>query len=426
MKAEIISIGTELLLGHTINTDAAFTARELAALGIDLLWVSTVGDNRIRVRQTVTTALERSDVVITTGGLGPTGDDLTKESVAEAAGVPLELHEESLHRLEQHFAGRVMDDNQRKQAMLPQGCSVFVNNAGTAPGCGFRTASGRIVIMLPGPPSELMPMLKESAVPFLRSFSDGAAILSTMIRVFGMGEGRAAEHLADLTDGVNPTVATYASEGEMFVRVTAKAADEQAARALCAPVTAEIQRRLGDVIYGIDADNLESVVVKGLSLRKLRLATAESCTGGLLGKRLTDVAGASEVFASGVITYSNEAKTRLLGVPADLIRTHGAVSLPVARAMARGARLRDDADIGIGITGVAGPGGGTKEKPVGLVHIALDTANETWVRTLHPLFGLIDNRSRIRTRAASTALDMVRRLLAGLPPDGGKHVSEIP
>ncbi len=426
MKAEIVSIGTELLLGHTINTDAAFTARALAALGIDLLLVNTVGDNRIRVKQAVAAALERSDVVITTGGLGPTDDDLTKESVAEAAGVPLELHEESLRRLERHFAGRVMSTNQRKQAMLPRGCTVFVNNAGTAPGCGFRTANGRIVVMLPGPPSELLPMLHESAVPFLRTLSGNAAIRSTMIRVFGMGEGQVAERLAELTSGANPTVATYASEGEMFVRVTAKAADEQEALALCGPVTAEIQRRLGDVIYGIDADNLESVVVKGLSLCKMRLATAESCTGGLLAKRLTDVAGASEVFASGAITYSNEAKTRLLDVPDELIRAHGAVSLPVARAMARGARLRDGADLGIGITGVAGPGGGTREKPVGLVHIALDTANETWVRTLHPLFGLIDNRSRIRTRAASTALDMVRRLLAGLPPDGGKNVSEIP
>ncbi|MEI3478975.1 MAG: competence/damage-inducible protein A [Bilophila sp.] len=414
MNAEIISVGTELLLGHTINTDAAFVARELSAIGVNLLYACTVGDNAGRLRAALEEALGRSDVVITTGGLGPTDDDLTKETIAAVAGVPLALHEDSLRRLEEYFRGRPpMGENQRKQAMLPEGCTPFPNDIGTAPGCGVRTAAGKIIIMLPGPPSELVPMLQRYVVPFL-SGAAHAVIHSSMIRTFGLGEGSGALKIADSTDAANPTAATYAKENEMFVRVTARAESEEEAEALCRPVVEEICRRYGDVVYGVDVENLESVVVALLRERGLRLATAESCTGGLVAKRITDVPGASDVFGTGFVTYANDAKTRLLGVAASLLEAHGAVSEPVARAMAEGARKASGSDLGIGITGVAGPGGGTPEKPVGLIYIALSAGDETFVRRMTPP-GRIHGRGWLRERAASTALDMVRRYLCDLP-----------
>ena len=256
MNAEIISVGTELLLGHTINTDAAFVARELSAIGVNLLFACTVGDNPGRLRDALEEALGRSDVVITTGGLGPTDDDLTKETIASVAGAPLKIHEDSLRRLESYFKGRpAMGENQRKQAMLPEGATVFPNDIGTAPGCGVRTASGKVIVMLPGPPSELVPMLQHYVVPFLKEGSH-AVIHSCMIRTFGLGEGAGALKIADLTDAANPTAATYAKENEMFVRVTARAESEEAAEALCRPVVEEICRRYGDVVYGVDVDNL--------------------------------------------------------------------------------------------------------------------------------------------------------------------------
>ena len=412
-NAEIISVGTELLLGHTINTDAAFVARELSAIGVNLLFACTVGDNPGRLRGALEEALGRSDVVITTGGLGPTDDDLTKETIAAAAGVPLVVHEPSLRRLEAYFRGRTFGENQRKQVLLPEGATVFQNDIGTAPGCGVRTAAGKTVIMLPGPPSELVPMLQRSVMPFLKEGSH-AVIHSSMIRTFGLGEGAGALRIADFTDASNPTAATYAKENEMFVRVTARADTEEAAEALCRPVVAEILRRYGDVVYGVDVENLESVVVGMLAERGMRLATAESCTGGLVAKRLTDVSGASQVFGTGLVTYANEAKTRLLGVPAAMLEAHGAVSEPVARAMAEGVCAVSGADIGIGITGVAGPTGGTPEKPVGLIYIVLSDGKQTWARKLTPP-GRVHGRGCLRDRAASTALDMVRRHLSGLP-----------
>lgn len=245
MNAEIISVGTELLLGHTINTDAAFVARELSAIGVNLLFACTVGDNPGRLRDALEEALGRSDVVITTGGLGPTDDDLTKETIARVAGAPLKIHEDSLRRLESYFKGRpAMGENQRKQAMLPEGATVFPNDIGTAPGCGVRTASGKVIVMLPGPPSELVPMLQHYVVPFLKEGSH-AVIHSCMIRTFGLGEGAGALKIADLTDAANPTAATYAKENEMFVRVTARAESEEAAEALCRPVVEEFAAGTG-------------------------------------------------------------------------------------------------------------------------------------------------------------------------------------
>lgn len=418
MSAEILSVGTELLLGRVVNTDTTAIARVLSVLGIDMLRTEVVGDNDVRLFETVRAALERSTLLITTGGLGPTGDDITKETVARAAGVPLEMHEPSLRTIEAHFKGRVMDENQKKQAMLPRGCTVFANHHGTAPGCAFTADTGCEVIMLPGPPSELVPMLEESVRPYLAGKS-GAVIVTHDMHVYGQGEGHVAALIDDLMNGANPTVATYAKDGEMFVRVAAKAVDEKTADALCAPVMEEVRRRVGsEYIYAVDIETLEETVVRKLLSRGMTIATAESCTGGLLAKRITDVAGASDVFEMGAVTYANRIKEQVLGVSAQTLEQYGAVSPETAREMAEGIRKAAGSDIGIGITGIAGPGGGSAEKPVGLVYIAMSTAEKTVVCRK-------STGSRVRSRewnrhtAASCALDLVRRELDGLPlPEG--------
>lgn len=415
MQAEVLSVGTELLLGQTVNTDTTIVAKALSMLGIDLLYAAVVGDNVKRLEKAVHDALERSDILITTGGLGPTGDDLTKETVAAAAGKALALHEPSYKRLMEYFARGGLSENQIKQAMLPEGCTVLQNDNGTAPGCAFQTAAGKLVVMLPGPPSELEPMLQNYAVPYLAQFQS-AVIASHSVHVFGRGEAAVAEMIADLTENSNPTAAPYAKEGEMFVRVTAKAATEAKADALCAPVVEEIRRRVGSFVYSVDVDSLEALVVDALRAAGKTLATAESCTGGLLAKRITDVAGSSDVFEMGCVTYANRVKEKLLGVPHETLEAHGAVSEETARAMAEGIVRASGADIGVGITGIAGPGGGTAEKPVGLVYIALSDGKSTWVAKRQPA-GRMKSREWHRHCAASKALDMVRRYLAGLPVD---------
>ncbi len=413
MNAEVISVGTELLLGQTVNTDVVFIAQELSSLGINLLFSCIVGDNPARLQAAVEQAMERSDLIITTGGLGPTDDDLTKQTVSQVAGVKLVVNEDSLRRLETYFPGQAISNNQLRQAMLPEGCTVFANVKGTAPGCAFAAANGKLIVLLPGPPSELVPMLKNQVVPFLSRMGDGI-IRSKIVRIYGMGEGAAAEKLADLTTCANPTAATYVSDTEMFVRVTAKAATPEEADLRCAPVVEIIKERLGDVVYGVDAESLESVVVQELTRRNICLSTAESCTGGLLSKRLTDVPGASSIFHMGVVTYANSIKTLLLDVPETLLREHGAVSQPVARAMAEGIRRRFGSGLGLGITGIAGPTGGTPEKPVGLIYLALCDGMRTWVRKMDPP-ARSRGRSWLRERAVSNALDMVRRYLFQLP-----------
>ena len=415
MQAEVLSVGTELLLGQTVNTDTTIVAKALSMLGIDLLYAAVVGDNVKRLEKAVHDALERSDILITTGGLGPTGDDLTKETVAAAAGKALALHEPSYKRLMEYFARGGLSENQIKQAMLPEGCTVLQNDNGTAPGCAFQTAAGKLVVMLPGPPSELEPMLQNYAVPYLAQFQS-AVIASHSVHVFGRGEAAVAEMIADLTENSNPTAAPYAKEGEMFVRVTAKAATQAEADALCAPVVEEIRRRVGSFVYSVDVDLLEALVVDALRVAGKTLATAESCTGGLLAKRITDVAGSSDVFEMGCVTYANRVKEKLLGVPHETLEAHGAVSEETARAMAEGIVRASGADIGVGITGIAGPGGGTAEKPVGLVYIALSDGKSTWVAKRQPA-GRMKSREWHRHCAASKALDMVRRYLAGLPVD---------
>ena len=413
MDAEIISVGTELLLGHTVNTDAATVARELSRLGINLLYTCTVGDNPSRLYDTLKQAFQRSDLVITTGGLGPTEDDLTKETIARAAGKKLVLHEASMDRIRQYFAGRSFGETQKKQAYLPEGGTVFPNDVGTAPGSAFEAENGTLVIMLPGPPSELGPMMQHYVTPYLLA-REKAAIVSYNIRVFGTGEGAIAEMISDFVQGENPTVATYAKESEMFVRVTAKAATKEEAAALCEPLVVQIKDRIGDTVYGVNIESLEELVVSLLRERNLHLATAESCTGGLLAKRITDIPGSSEVFEMGAVTYANRIKTQVLGVPAEMLQKYGAVSEQVARAMAEGIRRSSGSDLGIGITGIAGPGGGTAEKPVGLVYLALSDGKQTIIRKL-PGTGHVRSRAYLRGFAASHALDMVRRYLLKLP-----------
>ena len=420
MKAELISVGTELLLGHTIDTDAAYASRELAAAGVDVLRRFTVGDNPARLEETLRLALSQSDLVILIGGLGPTKDDLTKEIAAAVCGRQLVPHEESRRRIEEYFKGRPLGETQWKQAMLPEGCDVLENNRGTAPGCVFSAPNGSLVALLPGPPSECEPMIRDQLMPYLHRFC-GGAIASLMVRTFGIGEGSAAERAADFLEMKNPTVAPYAKESEMFFRVTAKAASEQEAREQCAAVARRLCGRLGSFVYDVNGDGtsqscLENTVVRLLTEQGKTIAAAESCTGGLIAKRLTDVPGASAVLHMSFVTYSNEAKRRLLGVPEELLERYGAVSEEVARAMAEGVRRAAGSSLGLGVTGIAGPDGGTPEKPVGLVWIALSDGEETWVRRLSAP-ARFQPREKIRFRAASTALDMARRRLSGLPAE---------
>jgi len=409
--AEIIAVGTELLLGNVANTDAQIISEALSELGINVYFHTVVGDNPQRLTGAVEIAKSRADILITTGGLGPTLDDLTKETVAACFGKKLVPHQPTLDRIAAYFArvGTVPTRNNERQAWLPEGCEILENDWGTAPGCAF-AAQGKHVIMLPGPPRECAAMLRHCAVPYLKKLSDGA-LVSHQIRIFGMGESAMEDKLHDKMESMrNPTLAPYAKEGECLVRVTAKADTPEQAQALLAPVVEEIREILGDVVYGVDVDSLEQVVIAKMREKGLKLAVAESCTGGLVTKRITDMAGVSDVFVGGVCTYSNESKTALLGVPEELIRQHGAVSEPVALAMARGCRERFAADAAVSITGVAGPSGGTEQKPVGLVYVALDAGNVT--RCASYILGT--DRGRVRVNAANRALDMLRRYLSDL------------
>lgn len=418
LRAEIISVGTELLLGHTINRDAAIVATLLAELGLDLHNVQTVGDNPERLAAALGLAATRSDIIITTGGLGPTDDDLTKSTVAAFAGVELVEDASTVQRIKEYFGARTMSRNQMRQACVPANSVVFPNDVGTAPGCAVPVstqAGGGHVIMLPGPPRELEHMLASYVRPFLEKLS-GAIIFSTKVHTFGIGEGAGAELINDLMTGANPSVATYAHGGEMFVKVTAKAQTAGEARALCGPLVSRVCQRLGDVVYGVDMPSLECVAVSRLIENGRSIAVAESCTGGLLAKRITDMPGASAVFSLGVVTYSNDAKERVLHVPADMLRRHGAVSPQVARAMAEGVRQLAGSDLAVGITGIAGPDGGTAEKPVGLVYIAFAADNLCHVREMRPT-GRYMGRGFVRDRAVSHALDLVRRHLQGLSLD---------
>lgn len=402
---EIISVGTELLLGDILNTDAQFLSQELAKLGLSVLHQSTVGDNHDRLYELLEQAAQRSDIIILSGGLGPTPDDITKEVACEFFSKDLTLHEESLRRMSSYFTakGLVMPETNKKQAMLPADCVVFENNNGTAPGLAIEK-DGTHILLLPGPPRELKPMFYESAVPYLKKFSD-KVIISHNIRTFGIGESAMSEVVADLLDSSNPTVAPYAKDGEALLRVTAMADNNDDAENLCKPVIDEIRSRLSDYIYGIDCNSIEEAVVPMLIENNLKLATAESCTGGLVGKRITNISGASKVYECGIIAYANEIKHRVLGVSEDALRQYGAVSAEVAEQMAKGALEVSGADIAVSVTGIAGPLSDGTSKPVGLSYIALADKNNVWVKELNTGH---TNRDYNRFVNSSNALNMVR------------------
>ena len=409
MRAELIAVGTEILLGNIVNTDAQVISQGLSELGIDVFYQTVVGDNPERLERVIREAKDRAEIIITTGGLGPTLDDLTKETLARVFGKKMTLHEPSLERIRAFFReiGREMTPNNEKQAWLPEGCTVFENDWGTAPGCAFE-ADGTHVLMLPGPPRECEPMFRQCAMRYLYRLA-GGCIVSHNVRVFGLGESNMEAILHDRMEQMtNPTIAPYAKTGECFVRVTAKADTAEEAELLCRPVVDEVVSTLGDVVYGVDVDSLEAVVGKLLEEKGLTLAVAESCTGGLLSKRLTDIPGCSSYYLGGVCSYSNQVKINVLGVDGALIARNGAVDPLVAEQMARGVARVIGSDIGVGITGIAGPGGGTPEKPVGLVYISVCYGDRAVVHTMRSSLG----RDRVRVQAASTALDMVRRILA--------------
>lgn len=406
MNAELIAVGTEILLGDIVNTDAQVISQGLSELGINVFYQTVVGDNPARLRHVVETARDRADIIITTGGLGPTLDDLTKETLATVFGKKMALHQPSLDRIKGFFQtiGREMTPNNEKQAWLPEGCTVFVNEWGTAPGCAFE-AYGKHVLMLPGPPRECNPMWKECAMPYLYKLA-GGCIVSRNIRVFGLGESNMEAILHDMmAESKNPTIAPYAKTSECFARVTAKADTPEECEKLLDPVVEKICGLLGEDVYGVDVDSLEQVVGDGLRARGLMLAVAESCTGGLLSKRITDVPGCSDYYLGGVCSYANEVKMNVLGVKKETLDTVGAVSPEVAEQMAEGVARALGADVGVGITGVAGPGGGTDEKPVGLVYISVWHNGQHYTRKMKAANG----RDRIRMQAASTALDLIRR-----------------
>lgn len=406
MNAELIAVGTEILLGDIVNTDAQVISQGLSELGINVFYQTVVGDNPARLRHVVETARDRADIIITTGGLGPTLDDLTKETLAAVFGKKMALHQPSLDRIKGFFQtiGREMTPNNEKQAWLPEGCTVFTNEWGTAPGCAFE-AYGKHVLMLPGPPRECTPMWKECAMPYLYKFA-GGCIVSRNIRVFGLGESNMEAILHDMmAESKNPTIAPYAKTSECFARVTAKANTPEECEKLLDPVVEKICDMLGEDVYGVDVDSLEQVVGDGLRQRGLTLAVAESCTGGLLSKRITDVPGCSDYYLGGVCSYANEVKMKVLGVQKETLDTVGAVSPEVAEQMAEGVARALGADVGVGITGVAGPGGGTDEKPVGLVYISVWHRGQHFTRKMKSTNG----RDRVRMQAASTALDLIRR-----------------
>ncbi|MHB0998799.1 MAG: competence/damage-inducible protein A [Armatimonadota bacterium] len=412
MRAEIISVGTELLLGQIIDTNAPYLSKVLSALGIDVFYRVTVGDNPARLADTLKTALSRADLILAIGGLGPTQDDLTKETIAEVLGEKLVVDTESEKVIRSFFERRGLKIAQSnlKQALIPESGVAIPNSNGTAPGI-LVEKNGKIVIAMPGPPNELIPMVESSIIPFLsRKTADTPAVIeSRVLRVIGVGESSAEEMLKDLISGWNPTIAPYAKSGEVHFRITAKAPDRQTALGMIDDMDRKAREILGDYVYGVDEETLEDVVVGMLRARGLKLALAESCTGGLISNRITNVSGSSEVYLAGIVSYSNAAKTKFLGVPADLIAAHGAVNPEVAEAMASGAAAETGADIALGVTGIAGPTGGTQEKPVGLVYIGIRTPDG--VRSTENYFG--GSRIDIKHRTAQVALNMIRTYLLG-------------
>ncbi|WP_432629450.1 competence/damage-inducible protein A [Brotaphodocola sp.] len=408
MTAELIAVGTELLLGNIVNTNAQYLAQQCANLGISIYYQTVVGDNHDRMAETIKTALDRSDVVILTGGLGPTEDDLTKEVCAEIMGFELVEDQHTRERIEEYFRGGIYKEipsNNWKQAIVPDGATVLDNDNGMAPGL-IMEKNGKTAILLPGPPNELVPLFKNQVYPWLKE-RQPEVLRSQMIKVCGTGESQVESKLIDLIDGqTNPTIATYAKTGEVHIRVTAKASTEEEAKKLMKPVVKEIKNRLGDLVYSTKEDEtLEMAVVRLLNKYELTVTTAESCTGGLVAGRLVNVPGASEVFNQGFITYSNKAKRKYLDVSKSTLKKYGAVSPQTAREMATGGVFATDSDACVAVTGIAGPDGGSEEKPVGLVYIATYMKDKVNVEK----YQFKGNREKVREQAVMRALDLLRR-----------------
>ena len=409
MTVEIVCVGTELLLGNIVNTNGAFLAEGCAALGLESYYQTVVGDNEGRLEGVLKTAMERSDIVILSGGLGPTEDDLTKEVAARVCGRKLVLHEPSRAAIEKFFAerGTAPTENNWKQAMIPADAIVLGNPNGTAPGVIIEADQAR-VILLPGPPNELCPMFENSVVPYLSRLTT-QVICSQTVKVCGVGESRAETMLKDLIDAqTNPTIATYAKTGEVHIRVTAGAEDKKAAMKLIKPVVKELKSRFGNDIYTTEEEvTLEKAVADLLLANNLTVTCAESCTGGLLSARLVNVPGISDVYKSGIVTYSNKAKRRFLNVKKTTLQKYGAVSRQTAEEMAKGAAAFAKADVAAAVTGIAGPDGGTEEKPVGLVFIACCVKGKTTVEKSR----FSGSRSKVRESAAAAALALMRRCI---------------
>jgi len=417
---EIVTIGTEILLGHLVDTNAAFIARHLADAGVDVFAKHSVGDNADRLAVMLEEALGRADGVITTGGLGPTVDDLTKDAVGRAVGRALVLHEPSLRAIEARFRamGRTMSDNNTRQAILPAGSVVLANPHGTAPGFVALRADGKFIASMPGVPREMKPMLTEQVIPWLTErFGVRSAIFTRTLHTVGIAESELDRRIEDLFRTLeNPKIALLAHSGRVDVKIMAKAADGARAEAMIAPVAAELRARIGSGYFGDDATSLESAIVGELIRRELTIATAESCTGGAVADALVGVAGASRTFRGAIVAYANDVKTGLLDVPEATLAAVGAVSEETALAMALGVRRRLGVDIALSTTGIAGPDGGTPEKPVGLVWFgyAGPDGNAEAVKMTFP-----GTRADIRMRAATAALSLIwRRLERSAPPVG--------
>jgi len=405
LNAEIICVGTEILLGDIINTNGSFIASQLAELGIDIYHQTVVGDNHSRLHDALEIAFSRADMVITTGGLGPTYDDMTKDTIAKYFKRKLVHDEKSVENVKNLFKSlkRNMTENNLKQALVIEGSIVLGNEYGLAPGM-YLEQDGKTVVMLPGPPYEMEPMFINKLKPILLKDS-GSTLVSKNIHIFGVGESSVENTLRDMMiRSKNPTIAPYAKRGEVLVRVTAKAANKEEGLRIADPAVEEICRILKGNVYGIDAENLQNELVRRLSEKKKTIAVAESCTGGIVASRITEISGSSAVFGYGVVTYANQAKIDLLGVGENTLVEHGAVSKETAEEMAQGVRKLGNSDIGLAITGIAGPTGGTKEKPVGLVYVAVDTEKGCEVKKLNLSRRRADERNGIRQYAASNAL----------------------
>ncbi len=408
MRAEILSVGTEILLGDIVNTNAHYLSQELANLGIDVFFQTVVGDNAQRLYDTYKLAFERADMVIVTGGLGPTEDDLTKEIGAEYFGKKLILDKESLENINFHFKrlNRVPTKNNEKQAYMPEDCIIVKNNNGTAPGCIIEQ-DGKILIMMPGPPREMKRMFEESIRPYLQKKQE-SILVSKSLLISDVGESAMETIVKDLIDNQkNPTIAPYAKENYSLLRVTSKAETKEKAEELLEPVIEELRKRFDKNIFAENDEVIENVVAKMLLDKKFTISCAESCTGGLLAGTLINYPGISEVFIEGAVTYSNEAKMKRLGVKTETLEKYGAVSSQTAMEMAQGIANSANTNIGISTTGIAGPGGGTDEKPVGLVYVGLCINGIVKSKELH----LAGDRQKVRNRAVFLALDWLRREL---------------